>query len=108
VQQTVGVNITQYLLDTQPGPAVVLVVLEKRNICPDKCSTLHRKCVLYWECESPGVSAAAGAGCGFNTTIRLTATNTTNTTNEGKRWCNHHHHHQSQGKRGKGQGARPN
>jgi hypothetical protein len=49
VQQTLGVNITQYLLDTQPGLAVVLAVLEKRNICPDKCSTSHRKNVLYWE-----------------------------------------------------------
>jgi hypothetical protein len=60
VQQTVGVNVTQYLLDTQLG----LAVLEKRNICPDKCSTSHRKCVLYWECESPGVGAAADAGEG--------------------------------------------
>jgi hypothetical protein len=60
VQQTVGVNITKYLLDPQPG----LAVLEKRNICPDKCSTPGRKCVLYWKCESPGIGAAPDAGGG--------------------------------------------
>jgi hypothetical protein len=64
VQQTVGVNVTTYLLDTQPGLAMVLAVLEKRNICPDKCSAFGRKCVLYWKWEPPGIGAAADAGGG--------------------------------------------
>jgi hypothetical protein len=31
VQQTVGVNVTKYLLDTEPGLAVVLAALTKKE-----------------------------------------------------------------------------
>jgi hypothetical protein len=64
VQQAVGMNATQYLLDTHPGLVAVLAAPAKRNICPDKCSTSRRKGVLYWKRESPGIGAAPDAGGG--------------------------------------------
>jgi hypothetical protein len=36
----------------------------KKEHLSGQMSTHRRKCVLYWECESPGVGAAADAGGG--------------------------------------------